>query len=177
MHRIMKKLLIVSSTKNSNFQLSKEIKDFFGDNKEISCNVISLEDFDLPLYKPYLEENFKKKDEFPGDIERIKNFFLESDAFVWCSPEYNGGISPILTNVIAWISRATIDWKEGFKDKHSLICTSSGGNGKHFIKGFTLQLDYLGAKVMDESIIRTNKKDVEENEFKEILTKFLKKFI
>ena len=112
-----------------------------------------------------------------GISDSTKNLFLESDAFVWCSPEYNGGISPILTNVIAWISRATIDWKEGFKDKHSLICTSSGGNGKHFIKGFTLQLGYLGAKVMDESIIRTNKKDVEENEFKEILTKFLKKFI
>ena len=175
MHRIMKNLLIVSSTKNSNFQLSKEIKDFFGDNKEINCNVISLEDFDLPLYKPDLEENFKRKDEFPGDIERIKNLFLESDAFVWCSPEYNGGISPILTNVIAWISRATENWKDGFKDKHSLICSSSGGNGNNFVKGFSIQLDYLGSIFFDRHIIKTNAKDIDKEQFSTIIDSFCSK--
>ena len=65
---------------------------------------------------------------------------------LWCSPEYNGGVSPILTNMIAWISRATDDWREGFKDKHSLVCSSSGGNGKHFIEGFHCDLSYLGSK-------------------------------
>ena len=27
----------------------------------IDCSLISLEDFDLPLYKPGIEENFKKE--------------------------------------------------------------------------------------------------------------------
>ena len=100
---------------------------------------------------------------------------LNSDALIWCSPEYNGGISPILTNVIAWISRATDDWKEGFNDKHSLICTSSGGNGLNFIKGFSLQLSYLGSIVMDESIVKTKKKDLDNKEFENILSKFYDK--
>ena len=172
----MKNLLIISSTKNSNFQLSQEIKSFFDKKESISSSIISLEEFDLPLFKPSLEENFKKNNSFPIDIEKVKNKILSSDAIIWCSPEYNGGVSPILTNVIAWISRATDDWKDGFKDKHSLICTSSGGNGLNFVKGFSLQLNYLGSHVMEESIVKTNKKEIDICEFESILLKFYAKF-
>jgi len=171
----MKNILIVSSTKNSNYELSNEIKDFFDYKKDISSLVISLEEFDLPLYNPSLEQKFIQKKSFPDDIEKVKNLILQTDALIWCSPEYNGGISPILTNVIAWISRTTNDWKEGFKDKHSLICTSSGGNGLNFIKGFSLQLSYLGSIVMDESIVKTKKKDLDSKEFEDILSKFYDK--
>ena len=172
----MKNLLIISSTKNTNLQLSQEIKNFFDKKGSISSSIISLEEFDLPLFKPSLEENFKENNSFPTDIEKVKNKILSSDAIIWCSPEYNGGVSPILTNVIAWISRATEDWKDGFKDKHSLICTSSGGNGLNFVKGFSLQLNYLGSHVMEESIVKTKKKDVDVNEFESILSKFHDKF-
>ena len=127
------------------------------------------------LYTPTLEENFRQDGSFPDDITKIKDILVGSDAIIWCSPEYNGGISPILTNAIAWISRTTDDWKEGFKDKHSLVCTSSGGNGHNFVKGFTLQLTYLGAEVMDRSIIKTKKKDIDGSEFEEILDQFYKK--
>ena len=173
----MKNILIVSSTNNSNFQLSNNIKDFFKNKDGVSSSVISLEDFNLPLFKPSLEEDYKKNNSFLKDIEKVKNLILSSDAIIWCSPEYNGGISPILTNVIAWISRATEDWKDGFKDKHSLICTSSGGNGQNFIKGFSIQLSYLGSKVMDESIVQTKKKELDNSEFKNILGKFYNKFL
>ena len=107
----MKNLLIISSTKNSNYDLSKDIKKFFDNKKDVNCSIISLEQFNLPLYRPELEEEFKNQSHFPDDIERVKDFLISSDALIWCSPEYNGGISPILTNVIAWISRATDDWR------------------------------------------------------------------
>ncbi len=171
----MKNILIVSSTKNSNFELSHEIKSFFDKKDDIESSVISLEEFDLPLYKPGLEEDFKKNNSFPDDIEKVKNLILSSDALVWCSPEYNGGVSPILTNVIAWMSRATEDWRDGFKNKCSLICTSSGGNGHNFVKGFSLQLDYLGSNVLEESIVKTKKKNLDSTEFESILTKFYDK--
>ncbi len=95
---------------------------------------------------------------------------------IWCSPEYNGGISPIVTNSIAWISRATEDWKEGFKDKHALICTSSGGNGKNFIKGFKIQLGYLGSIIFERSLIQTKAKELDKNEFSSVLDDFLRKY-
>tara|TARA_Y100000589_G_scaffold144597_1_gene138219 strand:+ start:29 stop:550 length:522 start_codon:yes stop_codon:yes gene_type:complete len=171
----MKNLLIISSTKNTNFELSNEIRDYYKKLDDIKSCLISLEDFELPLYTPTLEVNFKEKNSFPDNISLIKQRLLDSDAIVWCSPEYNGGISPILTNAIAWISRTSNDWKEGFQDKHSLICTSSGGNGNNFIKGFSLQLNYLGALVMERSIIKTKKNDFKKEEFQDILDEFYKK--
>ena len=56
----MRNLLIISSTKNSNFQLSQEIKSFFDKKENISSSVISLEELDLPLFMPSLEEILKK---------------------------------------------------------------------------------------------------------------------
>ena len=55
----MKKLLIISSTKKSNFDLSIRIKDYLQSKDQMICEVISLEDFELPLYTPTLEEKFK----------------------------------------------------------------------------------------------------------------------
>ena len=171
----MKKLLIISATPFSNLDLSEEIKVYLEKKPNLSCEIISLEDLNLPLFTPSLEIEIKKKNNFPKEITEVKSMLVSSDAIIWCSPEYNGGISPILTNVIAWISRTTNDWKEGFKDKHSLICTSSGGNGLNFIKGFSLQLSYLGSIVMDESIVKTKKKDLDSKEFEDILSKFYDK--
>ena len=168
----MKKLLIVSSTKNSNFDLSKTIKLHLENKDEIHPYVIALEDFELPLYTPTLEEKFKNNDSFPENIERVKDLICSSQAMIWCSPEYNGGISPIVTNTIAWISRATIDWKEGFNNKHCLICTSSGGNGKNFVEGFKIQLDYLGSQVFKKSLIQTKAKNIDENELISVLSEF-----
>ena len=42
----MKNILIVSSTKNSNFDLSNEIKSFLDKKDDITSSVISLEEFE-----------------------------------------------------------------------------------------------------------------------------------
>ena len=101
----MKKIIIISATKNSNFALSEKINLFFESKNMYNSNIVSLEDYNLPLYTPTLEEIFQKSNGFPDEIEIIKELLLDSDAMVWCSPEYNGGISPIVTNSIAWISK------------------------------------------------------------------------
>ena len=64
----MSNLLIVSSTKNSNYDLSLEIMDYFKNIHNFDSKVISLEDFDLPLYTPTLEEQFKQNKSFPDFI-------------------------------------------------------------------------------------------------------------
>ncbi len=173
----MKKLLIISSTKKSNFDLSIKIKDYLKSNDQVTCEVISLEDFELPLYTPTLEEKFKNGELFPENISKIKELICSSNAMIWCSPEYNGGISPIVTNAIAWISRATKDWKEGFDNKNSLICSSSGGNGRNYVKGFTLQLSYLGSIVFEKSLIKTSSKDIDNTEFTNVLNDFCSNII
>ena len=78
----MHNILIISSTKNSNYELSLNIKGFFDDIKNVNVNVISLEDFDLPLYTPTLEEKFKETKSFPDSIEKVKNMLKNSQANV-----------------------------------------------------------------------------------------------
>ena len=173
----MKKLLIISSTKNTNLDLSYEIKKFLDKLGGIETEILSLEEYELPLFTPTLEEKFKKENTFPETIGNLKDILLNSSAIIWCSPEYNGGISPIVTNTIAWISRATKDWKEAFNNKKILICSSSGGNGKNFVKGFKIQLKYLGSDVSEDFIIQTKKDHYDEENFKNILNSFYKKII
>ncbi len=67
----MSNLLIISATKNSNFQLSISIKDYIEDQKKLSCEVISLEDFGLPLYTPTLEGIYKKDKSFPKKYSEV----------------------------------------------------------------------------------------------------------
>ncbi len=154
--------------------MSKRIKDFFDKLGSSVTELICLEDFVLPLFTPTLEQKYKNNDDFPEDIRKIKDILLNSKAVVWCSPEYNGGISPILTNSIAWISRATTDWKEAFVNKKMLICSSSGGNGRNFVEGLRSQLKYLGSEVMEDCIIQTKRELISETKFNETLSQFYK---
>ena len=73
----MTNLLIISSTRNTNFELSNEIKDYYKKLDNIKSSLISLEDFELPLYTPTLEENFKEKKSFPDNISLIKQRLLD----------------------------------------------------------------------------------------------------
>ena len=168
----MKKILIISSTNNSNFELSNEIKSYFDKKEGVLSEVISLEKYKLPLYTPTLENDFETSKSFPEQIQTLRDTLLNSEAIIWCSPEYNGGVPPILTNCIAWISRATINWKDAFSEKKMLVCSSSGGNGKSFVKSFKLQLQYLGSYVSKNSIIKTKKNNYDVNIFEETLNDF-----
>ncbi len=168
----MKNLLIISSTPFSNLDLSQEIKSYVQEKKNINCEILNLETYDLPLFTPSLEIMIKEKGSYPEEIEIIKEHLISSDAIIWCSPEYNGGVSPILTNMIAWVSRIGDDWKEGFDGKKTLICSSSGGNGNSFVKGFSIQLSYLGANILEKSLIKTKKNGIKTKDFSEVLDHF-----
>ena len=168
----MKKLLIVSATPFSNFDLSEQIKVYLEKKSDLSCQIISLEDLNLPLFTPSLEVKIKEQNNFPKEITEIKSMRVSADATIWCSPEYNGGVSPIITNTIAWVSRIGDDWKEGFDGKKTLICSSSGGNGNNFVKGFSIQLSYLGANILEKSLIKTKKNGIKTEEFTEVLDSF-----
>ena len=168
----MKKLLIVSATPFSNFDLSEQIKVYLEKKSDLSCQIISLEDLNLPLFTPSLEVKIKEQKNFPKEITEIKSMLVSADATIWCSPEYNGGVSPIITNTIAWVSRIGDDWKEGFDGKKTLICSSSGGNGNNFVKGFSIQLSYLGANILEKSLIKTKKNGIKTEEFTEVLDSF-----
>ena len=138
----MKNIIIISATSGNNLNLARKI----GELIELQYQIISLEDYHLPLYARNIELENKTL------INDLCQKVINADGFIFCGPEYNGGSAPILTNAITWISVTTDFWKDAFKNKIGLIATHSGGNGESFLLTFRQQLEFLGVVVYQESI-------------------------
>ena len=136
------KILIVSATKRKNYTLGEEISGLLKADYEI----ISLEDYSLPLFVPGGE----KADE--AIISELVSKFKNVDGFIFCAPEYNAGIPPILTNAITWISVSTKNWRDVFNNKKALIATHSGSGAHTFLSSFQSQLEYMGCTVYHRKI-------------------------
>ena len=136
------KILIVSATKSKNYTLGEKISGLLKADHEM----ISLEDYPLPLFVPGGE----KADE--AIISELVSKFKNVDGFIFCAPEYNAGIPPILTNAITWISVSTKNWRDVFNNKKALIATHSGSGAHTFLSSFQSQLEYMGCTVYHRKI-------------------------
>lgn len=67
----------------------------------IEVTVIDLSNYNLPLYNGDLEFD----DGLPPAGHELKELFKSHDGFLIASPEYNGSFTPMLKNVIDWVSR------------------------------------------------------------------------
>ena len=93
----------------------------------------------------------------------------ESDGFIFCSPEYNGGVPPVLSNAITWVSIKSENWREAFLGKFSIISSYSGGDGHRFISAFRSQLEYMGTNVLARSISVNKNKPLDNESAKRII--------
>lgn len=86
--------------------------------------VVDLKDFDLPLFDEDLEASGT-----PAGATRLKQLFLEHDALLIASPEYNSSISAVLKNAIDWVSRSAPGepMKAAFLGKVALLMAASPG--------------------------------------------------
>ena len=144
-----KKILLVSATKGKNYKLAQDLKEIIDNKTSMDTAVINLESYCLPLYTSDIETENETASALSAEFEK-------ADGFVFCAPEYNGGLPPILTNAFTWISVTTANWRDGFKDKYAVIATRSGGSGQRFLIAFRSQLEYMGTLVMPKTIVVTN---------------------
>lgn len=89
--------------------------------------VVDLKDFDLPLFDEDLEASGT-----PAGATRLKQLFLDHDALLIASPEYNSSVSAVLKNAIDWVSRSALGepMKGAFLGKVAvLLAASPGGLG------------------------------------------------
>ena len=163
---IMKNIIIISATSGNNLILAEKI----GDLVDFKSKIISLEDYQLPLYTGNFELENKTM------IKDLCQKIINADGFIFCGPEYNGGSAPILTNAITWISATTDHWKDAFKNKIGLIATHSGGNGDSFLNTFRHQLEFLGVVVYPQSIKINKTKVFNVNATKKIIKDFQSQF-
>ena len=160
----MSKVLLVSATKGNNYKLAQSLDKVCGEIA-LESEIISLEDFDLPLYGPAAEGAG-----LPSDAKKLATKLKQSRAVVWLAPEYNGSVPPIVNNAIAWVSRSSEDWREAFSAKVMVVGTHSGGGGHHVIQTLRDQLQFIGAIVLPRSILTTFQKALNPDSAKAILT-------
>ena len=171
----MHKIQIISATNDKNLDLANSIQSTFKEATKhvdkasvpFDCpDIISLESLQLPLFSFGVKAN---EEVLNGFVKSI----LEANSFIFCAPEYNGGVPPVLSNALTWISVQTKDWREAFNNKTALVATHSGGDGFRFLTAFRLQLEYLGVTVYSRSIAVSNSKSYDEDKVKKILANFL----
>jgi chromate reductase, NAD(P)H dehydrogenase (quinone) len=61
---------------------------------------LDLADFDMPLFNQDLEAEHT-----PEAAKRLAELFRTTDIVLIITPEYNGGVTPLVANTISWISR------------------------------------------------------------------------
>lgn len=62
---------------------------------------IDLRDYALPIF----DEDTESADGLPANARKLKDLFLAHDGLLISCPEYNSSITPLLKNVIDWVSR------------------------------------------------------------------------
>lgn len=63
--------------------------------------VLSPNELRMPLFDQELEES----EGMPEGVRLVKRKLVEADALLFCSPEYNSSVTPLLKNLIDWCSR------------------------------------------------------------------------
>ncbi len=90
--------------------------------------LLDLGDYPLPI----MDEDVEARDGLPANARKLKDLFLSHDGLLIGCPEYNSSITPLLKNLIDWVSRPC----EGesplgcYDDKVAgLVAASPGGLG------------------------------------------------
>jgi len=122
-------LAFAGSARTGSFNV-RLLKAAMGLGKDLDAEftVLDLADYPMPIYDGDLEE----EQGLPENAWKLKELFLAHDGLLLCCPEYNSSITPLLKNVIDWVSRpvegeaplACFDGKVA-----ALLAASPGGLG------------------------------------------------
>ena len=67
----------------------------------VSVTDLSLADFEMPIFNQDIEDAGNT----PEAAKRLADIFRATDIVLLISPEYNGGVTPLVANTISWVSR------------------------------------------------------------------------
>lgn len=157
-----KSILIVATSKENNYRLAVKIGFLLNEN----YNLISLEDYKLPLYTS------KEKNIDNVIVQSLIHKFAKAKGVIFCVPEYNYNIPPILSNAITWISVEAENFRDAFNEKIILLATHSGGTASSMLTILRNQLSHLGAFVHPRTITVHRNLPFDPEKAKKILMSF-----
>lgn len=129
------------------------------------ADVMDLCGLNLPLFTPSNKEKFNDLEQIGKCMERI----LSCDGMIVCAPEYNGSIPPVLSNLIAWVSVQSSNFRLLFNNRNVGLASVSGGGGQQVILSMRMQFSYLGSNVLGRSLVVNNTKPVNPASIDEML--------
>ena len=153
----MSKVTLLLASQQHNRNLADRILNELNTH-DIDAEIIDLVNLDLPLYSTKTQESTG----IPPIVTDLFKACEASDGFVFVAPEYNGGIPPVLTNAIAWLSVNGKEWRGAFNTKIAGIASFSGGGGMQLIIALRSQLAYLGLTVIGRAIQTTHQKPLKD---------------
>lgn len=159
---------ILVASLNENMTLAKRIQKNL-ETQNIASTIINLVDLNVTLYDSSKEAN----EGIPSAILELSNTLKSASGYIVVSPEYNYSTPPVLTNVIAWLSRSGENFREVFGVKYIQLATHSGSGGNDVCNAMRLQFSKLGAIVAPREIITTYEKEIEEGSLGRILSQFV----
>ena len=162
----------ISATNDKNLELANSLNELLNEiiekeDAENISDVISLESLSLPLFSMEAKPDDLVLDDLVSKLSKARGF-------IFCAPEYNGGVPPVLSNALTWVSVRTKDWRQAFNGKFAVIATHSGGDGYRFLTAFRSQLEYLGVNIYSRNIAVSNNSPLNKDRAKKILSTFYK---
>jgi chromate reductase len=120
-------LAFASSTRKESYNKKiVKIATLGAQSTGIETNFIDLKDYPMPFYDGDLQE----EKGLPENAKKLQKLFMEHDAFLIGTAEYNSSITGVFKNTIDWISRQEHSDSPNliaFKDKFALLISASPG--------------------------------------------------
>ncbi len=115
--------------------------------------LISLRDFPLPIFDADEEE----ASGLPENAKKLKQLFLDHDALIISSPEYNSSVTAALKNTLDWVSRSETDDEPAlaaYRNKVALLFAASPGalGGLRGLVHLRAILGNIGVTVLPEQL-------------------------
>jgi NAD(P)H-dependent FMN reductase len=83
---------------------------------------LDMHDFEMPIF----DQDIEDAGETPDAAKRLAEMFRTYDIVLIISPEYNGGVTPLVANLIAWVSR-----QKPNPFKHAIFGIAGLSDGKY----------------------------------------------
>lgn len=146
----MSDLIILAGSNGKNLELAKKFQDYIAP-KFPSTELLDLVSLELPLYS-----SDEEKKGIPKKALELFEKMSNAKGFLFVQPEYNGGLPPVVTNFLNWISRSGgADWRKAFNSKPAALATFSGGGGFHALMALRIQLSYMGLNTIGRDVRAT----------------------
>ena len=159
---------ILVASLNENMNLAHKIRQML-EAMHLKSEIINVVDLNVTMY----DTDKEAAQGIPSAVLTLSETMKKATGYIIVAPEYNYSIPPVLTNIIAWLSRSGESFRELFALKYVQLATHSGSGGNDVCNAMRTQFSKLGAIVAPREIITTYDKGIEEGSLGRILSQFV----